>query len=260
MEARPTDAGLKLWRAHEHLQDLEAEIEGWLELKPYRVWKEREPETDYFVVYAEPVAEVPLELPAIIGDVLQNLRACLDHVAFRLSERGYGGPLPENLARTCHFPISDSAEKFAATVRSNVPHIAAKPLAFIESVQPYWSDQGIEGAELTVLKKLAEFDKHRSLPVVVRNATVAEPLAIALGELHMTHLAFVGSLDRKTALWRYRSVPELEVDVEDGFTCEICFGDAAPARAVGREIVTGLSHLWMFVGSEIVRPLNPYLE
>jgi len=65
------------------------------------------------VIYAEPVGEIPLNLPAIIGDILQNLRACLDHIAFALSERGYGGPLPDNIAKVCGFPITKCPKKFA---------------------------------------------------------------------------------------------------------------------------------------------------
>lgn len=264
VEFRPADAGLKLWRANEHVQELEAVIEAWLKLKPYRVWKEYEAETDQWVIYAEPRGQVPLQLPAIVGDILQNLRASLDHIAFALSERGYGRPLPEKLARNCHFPISDSPQKFAATRRSNILHVAAEPLAIIEAVQPYRSTHGIDGAELMVLKKLSEFDKHRALPVVIRNARITHPFDVALrkvtGEATTVHYTFVGALEGKTPMWYYPNIRGLEVNVEDGFAPEICFGDEAPPRAVGQEISTVLSHLWMFVGSEIVTPLNPYLE
>lgn len=250
---------LKLWRANEHLEAVDAQINAWMELKPYRVWKEREAETDMTVIYAEPVGEIPLMLPAMIGDVLQNLRACLDHAAHLLSERNYGGALPEGLAGICHFPVSESAKKFAATRRSCVPHISADARAIIERVQPYNSLRGINASELTLLKTLSDFDKHRSLPVVMRVATMADPLTLALGELDKTHYAFVGALERKTALWRYRIVPEPEVNVDDGFTFELGFGDGAPPPVVGHRVQTVLSHIWAFVTTEIIRPLKPYL-
>lgn len=255
------DWGIKLARADEHMDAVEAGVKRWVESEPYRITDELDPESGYTVVYAEQLSDPSPNLAAIIGDAIQNLRSCLDYIALALSERNYGGVLPENLAGICHFPISGSEKKFAATRRSCVPHIAREPLAIIERAQPYRSQFGVEGSQLLTLKALSDFDKHRGLPLVIK-AGKAYSGAIPDSDLGL-YLSW--ALQKKTELWRYKATMRpgaslSEMDMYPDLTPEICFGDIAPAAVVRRDVTLVLHNLFAFVGRDIVVPLKPYLE
>ena len=97
---------VKIDRAKKHFEDLNLEVQNFFDSNPYVVGTKRQPETRRLVYYLASVRQTPAQLAAITGDVLQNLRGALDHLAFQLL--CLGTAKQSQLARDVYFPIFDS--------------------------------------------------------------------------------------------------------------------------------------------------------
>ena len=104
----------KLRRAHKHLGELRQAVREFERAKPWRV--EAEPdresaETAYRLHIDRPV---PVDLAAIFGDVVHNLRSALDSVAYGMACQHVGRHLTDDEERATSFPIVPNAEDFEA--------------------------------------------------------------------------------------------------------------------------------------------------
>src|SRR5687767_14839123 len=84
---------LKLNRAVQHLERLEAEIKRWVGGHPYFLVSEFDPERGEHGVWIRPEGEPPAEFGILIGDCLHNLRSALDSLAYDLARTYQGGSL-----------------------------------------------------------------------------------------------------------------------------------------------------------------------
>src|SRR2546425_3874555 len=101
---------VKIERAKKHIRDLEVEVEAFLQLKPYIFLVEDNPETGKtHVYYRLRETETPAIILAITGDVLFNLRAALDHLAYHLARINTAD---EHILKQTYFPIFDDATKY----------------------------------------------------------------------------------------------------------------------------------------------------
>jgi hypothetical protein len=73
----------KLERAKRHYAELEAALKSFFSTNPYKISTRRN-DAGKLVYYLSDVADVPVELSLITGDVIQNLRSALDHLAYDL--------------------------------------------------------------------------------------------------------------------------------------------------------------------------------
>jgi hypothetical protein len=110
----------------------------------------------YFVSRAD---EVPLTIAVVAGEVLQNLRSALDHLAYQLVLVGAGGPVP---LRHVYFPIADSSQKYQEIKNNHLRGVRDEAMRAIDAVKPY---RGGTDA-LWRLHKLNNIDKHRLLLMV----------------------------------------------------------------------------------------------
>ncbi|MBD8205180.1 hypothetical protein IFU08_09310 [Microbacterium sp. CFBP 8790] len=106
------------------------------------------------------VPSPPLSIAVMFGEVLHNLRSCLDHVA-RLLVLAAGGTPVDKPPRATSFPILLDAPSRSLGV---FPGIRPEALEAIESLQPYRSAEG-ERHPLWRLSILNNIDKHRLLHV-----------------------------------------------------------------------------------------------
>src|SRR5258708_39516599 len=94
----------KVERAKKHIEDLNSALDAFWSTEPNRISFEDNPNSGERSYYLVNVAEIPLEILVIIGDVLHNLRSALDHLAFQLPRapgkvRGWTQfPIVENVA------------------------------------------------------------------------------------------------------------------------------------------------------------------
>src|ERR1700686_1049777 len=81
----PRGVGLKMLRAHEHLLNLETEIDYYLNSGPQRIIVEVRQHVDgsQWVLIAKWKSNgpTPERISALVGDLVHNLRSALDHLA-----------------------------------------------------------------------------------------------------------------------------------------------------------------------------------
>jgi hypothetical protein len=163
--ARTLDSGrapirVKHERAKKHLADLAIACTAFFDSSPYQVHTEVDPQTrqhSYSLAYVE---GVPDEIPSIAGDVLQNLRSALDHLAYRLFMAGTQGTAGDG--KHVSFPIFDDASKFKKGVMHNVKGMRREAIDAIEALKPYSGGNEV----LWRLNRLNNIDKHRLLVAV----------------------------------------------------------------------------------------------
>jgi len=120
----------------------------------------------------------PLALSAITGDVVNNLRAALDHVVWGLAKPKLRG---SHTAFPIYLDESDRSQKRFARALEGVPKRA---VTAIRRMQPYEGSGEPRDKPLAVLNALVNEDKHRSLLTV----RLSVPLADFFGEFGIQSL------------------------------------------------------------------------
>jgi hypothetical protein len=149
----------KIERAARHISELESEIKAFLSRlpQPYRAEARRDPQTREVVYYAPvTVPETPLKISLVAGDVIQNLRSALDHLAYQLFMVGSRGG---TTARHVYFPISESHEKYHREAPGKVKGMNQDAIKAINALKPYKDGNDV----LWNLHRLSNIDKHRML-------------------------------------------------------------------------------------------------
>jgi hypothetical protein len=231
-EERLTRILLKVERAKKHLRDLEADVQAFNKTSPYVVQTKRDPQSRRLIYYVASVKEVPTILAAITGDVLQNLRSALDHLAYELVLIGTGGSGP---TRHVYFPISDDAAKYKADTPGKVQGMRQEAVRAIDAIKPYG---GGGNDALWRLHRLNNIDKHRTL-ILVGSAYRSVNLGAHMSEmmrrtwpdrpLPKTDLYFRPA-DRLFPLKvddeLFIDAPDAEVNPAINFRFEVAFGEA----------------------------------
>jgi hypothetical protein len=258
---------LKLLRAHEHLDALFAEIAWWSQSQPYRILSERDAESGLTILIAEPLGQAPLKLSVIAGDVVLNLRSCLDLLALALAESNHNGRLPEASEKKSQFPICDTETLFeSACKRGRVEFVADDPSAVIQRLQPYHrgDEQAARHDPLAILRDLSDFDKHRRLPLMAafHQVVTADVLAEEWSVKELS-LSFGGPLEARTEVARYRGLAAAtgeEVEMDIRLSVNVAFAGACPEAAAGRPLYPLLEEVWRYVAEEVIPQLKPYLR
>jgi hypothetical protein len=96
---------MKLERAKQRMQELEEALKSFYETKPHRFSGKPDLQARRVVYTMDFVADVPDAIPLIAGDMIQNLRSALDHLAYQLFLRG---TRPAGAEKDIYFPIGKS--------------------------------------------------------------------------------------------------------------------------------------------------------
>jgi hypothetical protein len=109
-------------------------------------------ERSYYLVK---LPDIPPDVPLIAGDILQNLRSSIDHVAYHLVQVGGG-----TATRNTYFPIAQtSAKYYAPRCREKIKGARPEAVKYLDSFQPYKDGTHL----LWELHELNNLDKHRLL-------------------------------------------------------------------------------------------------
>src|SRR4051794_5670012 len=92
----------KLDRAKQHFDELHRELTAFYTAQPYSVGTRRDPQTAKLIYYLSDVTAIPITVACICGDVIQNLRSSLDHLAYDLWANESNG---RGTASNIYFPI-----------------------------------------------------------------------------------------------------------------------------------------------------------
>lgn len=169
---------LKVERAKKHVTDLESAIRAFMETSPYKVGSKHDPETRKLVYYVTSVEPVPMSLPVIAGDAIQNLVSALDHLAYQLvcSDTSDNPPSPNRI----YFPIADDATKYEATKGRKMEGASQDTFDAIDAIKPYKGGN----ESLWMLYRLNNIEKHRLLLAVGSHAA-----GINLGQMVASRIA-----------------------------------------------------------------------
>ncbi|WP_128145625.1 hypothetical protein [Nocardia africana] len=115
------------------------------------------------VTVSEPI---PTEWPLIIGDLLTNLRAALDHALYGHVTAAH--TLSPTAERSLQYPILTNHEKWPTVSTKLAAWCDPRVLGAIEATQPFKSTAPDEHP-LAVMNGLVNSDKHRSIRVVTYN-------------------------------------------------------------------------------------------
>jgi len=176
---------VKIERAYKHLDELEAVVHSLGEQTLMTIRIERESETVRPVLKADPVLIYGLEIPAIAGDVVHNLRSALDHLAFQLVSAGVeaGETRPNGRWFDIQFPILYSFANYEDKKSQVLQGAQQDAIDAIDKLKPY---QGGDN-RLWLLRQLDNTDKHSFIILPGENAIVGG-LALHINNPYFTSL------------------------------------------------------------------------
>ncbi len=166
----------KVSHAEKHIQALYKATTDWHSDPPYvlfgssGIYEPGQPYIQYDFEIAS-VREPPETLGLIVGDVLTNLRAALDHIAWQLAILNLGREPTSEEALDIHFPIAMSYRKFKTARIVRKGYLTHAQQLVIRRHQPYRLKRYTPHLQaLAVLNQLVNADKHRITHGVVVTA------------------------------------------------------------------------------------------
>jgi hypothetical protein len=251
---------VKIERAKQHIHELNSEIRAFFDTNPFIVGTKRNPKTRQLIYYLVSVHEVPLTIAAIAGDILQNLRSALDHLAYQLVlvGRGSGDPL-----RHVYFPIADDAKKYESEKIKKTRGMREAAIKAIDAVKPYRGGNDI----LWHLNRLNNVDKHRLLITVgsaYRSINVGPHSDHFMQKIFGIKITgppvFLRPADRQFPLKAgnelFIDYPDSEVNEQIQFQFEIAFGEAEVIK--GKSLIETLQQMADSVDS-LILSFAPFL-
>jgi hypothetical protein len=146
---------VKVDRARKHISDLQAGIRIFMDSDPYVVGTKPDPQiADSIKYYILRVRRTPNSILLISGDILFNLRAALDHLAWQLAVANGESPT----RHTC-FPIFDDVARYKTMDTRKLKGMSHAALDAISATTPYHGGNDT----LWRLQRLNNIDKHRFL-------------------------------------------------------------------------------------------------
>lgn len=180
------DAGSAWWakanRARAHIEALDRLVGEFHESQPYSLTPEPV-DADGRVPYRLRISkQVPVAISVTIGDVLSNLRAALESLAYEIARLGQGGTLSREQQGVPTFPIRATPQAFDAFFdKKKAALYDSRARAAMRAVQPFVHLETVlnEGVEISVdyaqwfslselhrLDALWNIDKHRRLTIL----------------------------------------------------------------------------------------------
>ena len=124
---------VKVDRAYKHILDLGAEYLRFLgEGGPYETLFEDDTDTGERTYYLRVRKETPTQFSALIGDIAQNLRSSLDHLAWHLVK---SSPVtPKARGTDIYFPIFETAREYNAGKMRKIQGVTDAAIKAIDSI------------------------------------------------------------------------------------------------------------------------------
>lgn len=146
---------VKINQAKIHLATLNLQIRAYIQAQPFTISTRRDPSTRRLHYFVQEVKPLPTDLSAVVGDVLQNLRSALDHVAYQLVLVGTSAEPSGHV----YFPIADSMTAYERKRNNDLRGARSQAVRAVDGLRPY------KDGNLTLwqLHKLNIVDKHRAL-------------------------------------------------------------------------------------------------
>lgn len=163
-------ARLKRDRAREHIENLKTEQERWGKAHPQPfTWVLKEDvRPDRIVGVIDWVDEPPGYMSTVVGDIVQNLRSSLDHIAWQLVQHGTRVALKPREQQQVQFPIYSTLDEFNANRERRIPGVLGVHESIVRRYQPYERGAALAANHpFAVLEGLSNTDKHRNIHLTV---------------------------------------------------------------------------------------------
>jgi hypothetical protein len=168
----------KLKRTTENISNLQFEINGFFQSGEYPIIPEDDKELLLKAVEYHKKRTIPLRFSVLAGEIVHQLRSCLDHVAWQFSSEVYR----QDHETWIEFPVfevrpsdKDSTKRYERKVGGITD---SRIRGLIESLQPYNATDPVD-CLLFILHKMDVVYKHRELILCVGTGARAIPSAIA---------------------------------------------------------------------------------
>jgi hypothetical protein len=149
----------KIEQAKKHNEELKLTIKTFFDNRPYEIGTKYEDKTNRLNYYLTKVDNTPNNLGLILGDIMQNLRSALDHIAYKLYI--HNNPTITS-ASHIHFPIGKSLSDYEQRKGNKTKGIHIGAVKLIDSIKPYKGGN----EDLYTLHALNNIDKHRMILTV----------------------------------------------------------------------------------------------
>lgn len=166
----------QLWQkyrwAESLIAKLEDEVRDWERVHSYRVEVSTNDDCTEYVFTVHDLSEPPAHWSFMLGDILHNLRSCLDHLVYQLATSAHGEPLPHDVGKRTMFPIYRNMHSFRSNRSNRIGMLREADQERIEQLQPYnfgsenstWEEYYRETAlHLGNLEALEVINKHRRI-------------------------------------------------------------------------------------------------
>jgi hypothetical protein len=254
---------LRLDRAQEHIDAIDAELRRFLDRDPYEFLPpEPHPDLRQIWCWVKVKEQVPANCSAMASDAIHNMRALLDNLMYALAVK-HTGQDPPPFDGSIAFPIHTKSTMWNPNSRK-VGSIDPRARAIVESFQPYHRGQGSHEHPLWVLHELSNLDKHRFpqiVGMVVSTSTFNFDKHVSGARVWLTDQPLrngthvVGKIDLSRA--RTRATGPDEVEVSPSFGVGVCFDEPSPNTEDSAQIILE-DDLLAFV-REVVTELRPFL-
>jgi hypothetical protein len=165
---------LKVKWANYHLRHLVETLRVHLESEFYRLFIQEYLEEGASGIHLEVINPLPHNVSFLIGDIVHNLRAALDHLTYGIV-KAIGGSASMNL----YFPIDESRRQLVNTDRKREIETKVPKLLDIifDEIKPFNTPDG--DGFLWSLNQLDRIDKHRMIIPTLQITTVPGVYAVS---------------------------------------------------------------------------------
>jgi hypothetical protein len=152
----------KVNRGDDHLRTLNDEVRRWQERESWTFVKERS--DDYTIFHLGVVIDEMPDLhhwAALVGDLVSNYRAALDHLVYAVGVAESGSDPPPDEGKLA-FPLCDTSKLFKKQAW-RLTSLSSDAFAAIKRTQPFDGADHAGWRVLRVLRDLNDSDKHRKV-------------------------------------------------------------------------------------------------
>ena len=256
---------LKLDWARRHTEALQEEFRVFRESKPYLGSLKYNVEENCYICRAKNIVPFPVELSLIVGDIVHALRSALDALVYRLSVNGLGRMPGRGEIQFVQFPILDRSNQWAGERGRALKFLCPGAVEIIESFQPYNRVDPGKFDALSILRDLANIDKHRHIltGIAATSETVLKLEAPAM--FPGTEVkGYVGPImeGQVLAKWRFDDVPpppqfDPKFDLKIDLALEIQISGGEGSTEVSA--IPYLRGMVGFLAEEVFPQFDPFL-
>jgi len=159
-------AKLRTARAEEHLDDLESKIDSFFGEKPYTQAVDPDPDGIHEIYKVKLTKQFPFRWRLLATEIVEHLRASLDHATWATAYLKTGDPNIEQAA----FPFAKTADDLDNSMRRRSKNIPTEIQALLRTFQPYKGGNN----DLYDLNDLCNLSKHALIAFVACTAHTGE--------------------------------------------------------------------------------------